>query len=79
MHVTAKLSAVIRSSRQRMQAGQSPSAVKSVQPTGETKQRKQQAGHTSTAQPNYIDSGRVTNSLLGKSTNRSNTAVRGHR
>ena len=44
MHVTAKLSAVIRSSRQRMQAGQSPSAVKSVQPTGETKQRKQQAG-----------------------------------
>ena len=60
MHVTARLSAVIRSSRQRMQAGQSPSAVKSVQPTGGTKQRKQQAEHTSTAQPNYIDSGQVT-------------------
>jgi len=59
MHVTAKLSAVIRSSRQRMQAGQSPSAVKSVQPTGATKQRKQQAEPTSTEQPRYIDSGSV--------------------
>jgi len=59
MHVTARLSAVIKSSRQRMQAGQSPNAVKSVQPTGATKQRKQQAEPTSTVQPNYIDSGQV--------------------
>jgi len=60
MHVTAKLSAVIRSSRQRMQAGQSPNAVKSVQPTGATKQRKQQAEPTSTEQPSYIEGGQVT-------------------
>ena len=64
MHVTARLSAVIRSSRQRMQAGQSPSVVKSVQPTGETKQRKHQAEHTSTAQQKYIDRVR-TSSLSG--------------
>lgn len=61
MHVTAKLSAVIRSSRQRTQAGQSPNVVKSVQKTGETKQRKRPvAEHTSTGQPKYIDSGPVT-------------------
>lgn len=61
MHVTARLSAVIRSSRQRMQAGQSPSAVKSVQKTGVTSQRKKPAAEpTSTVQQNYIDSGGVT-------------------
>jgi len=59
MHVTARLSAVIRSSRQRMQAGQSPSAVKSVQPIGGTAPKKPRAEHTSTAQPRYIDSGNV--------------------
>ena len=59
MHVTAKLSAVIRSSRQRMQAGQSPNAVKSVHPTGATKQKNQQAEPTSTERPRYIDSGSV--------------------
>jgi len=57
MHVTARLNAVIRSSRQRMQAGQSPSVVKSVQKTGEIKPKKHQAEHTSTEQPRYIDSG----------------------
>jgi len=60
MHVTTRLSAAIKSSRQRMQAGQSPSAVRSVQQTGETSQRKKpKAEHTSTVQPRYIDSGSV--------------------
>ena len=59
MHVTARLSAVIKSSRQRMQAGQSPSVVKSVQPTGAIALKKPRAEHTSTAQPRYIDSGSV--------------------
>ena len=60
MHVTARLSAVIRSSRQRMQVAQSPNAVKSVQKTGVTSQRKKPAAEpTSTGQPRYIDSGKV--------------------
>lgn len=59
MHVTARLSAAIRSSRQRMQAGQSPSVVKSAQQTGETKQKKQAVAPTNTEQPKYIDSGGV--------------------
>ena len=57
MRVTAKLNADIRSSRRRMQAGQSPSVVKSVQKTGEIKPRKHQAERTSIEQPRYIDSG----------------------
>ena len=60
MHAIKKLNADIRSSRQRMQAGQSPSVVKSAQQTGETSQRKKpKAEHTSIAQPRYIDSGSV--------------------
>jgi len=60
MHVTTRLSAAIRSSRQRMQAGQSRNVEKSARLTGETKQRKKpKAEHTSTAQPRYIDSGDI--------------------
>ena len=59
MHVTAKLSAAIRSSRQRMQAGQSPSAGKSAQPIGETARKKQKGEHLNTEQPRYIDSGPI--------------------
>jgi len=59
MHVTARLSAVIKSSRQRMQAGQSPNVVKSAQQTGETARKKQKGEHLNTAQPRYIDSGPI--------------------
>jgi len=59
MHVTARLSAVIKSSRQRMQAGQSPNVVKSAQPIGETARKKQKGEHLNTEQPRYIDSGPV--------------------
>ncbi len=59
MHVTARLSAVIKSSRQRMQAGQSPSAEKLAQPIGETARKKQKGEHLNTAQPRYIDSGPI--------------------
>ena len=60
MHVTKKLSADIRSSRRRMQAGQSPSVVKSAQQTGETNQkRKPKAEHTNIKQHRYIDSGNI--------------------
>ena len=57
MPVTKKLNADIRSSRQRTQAGQSPSVVKSAQRTGETKPRKHLAEPINTEQPRYIDSG----------------------
>jgi hypothetical protein len=59
MPVTRRSSDDIRSSRQRMQAGQSPSVVKSAQQTGETVRKKQREEHLSTAQPKYIDSGPV--------------------
>ena len=59
MPVTRKSSDDIRSSRQRMQAGQSPSVVKSAQQTGETVRKKQKGEHLNTAQPKYIDSGPV--------------------
>ena len=59
MHAIKKLNADIRSSRQRMQAGQSPSVVKSAQQTGGTKLKKPKVEHTSTAQPTYIDSGDI--------------------
>ena len=59
MPVTRKSSDDIRSSRQRMQAGLSPSVEKSVQQTGETARKKQREEHLSTAQPKYIDSGPV--------------------
>jgi len=59
MHVTARLSAVIKSSRQRMQAGLSPNVVKSAQQTGETARKKQKEEHLNTAQPRYIDSGPI--------------------
>lgn len=59
MHAIKKLSADIRSSRQRMQAGQSPSAEKLAQQTGETARKKRREEHLSTAQPKYIDSGPV--------------------
>ena len=59
MPVTRKLSDDIRSSRRRMQAGQSPNVVKLARQTGEIARRKQKEEHTSTAQPNYIDSGPV--------------------
>lgn len=58
MHAIKKLNADIRSSRQRMQAGQSPSAARSVPQTGETSQRKKpKAEHINTKQRQYIDSG----------------------
>jgi len=59
MHVTARLNAVIKSSRQRMQAGQSPNVVKSAQQTGEIARKKQKGEHLNTEQPRYIDSGPV--------------------
>jgi len=59
MHAIKKLNADIRSSRRRMQAGQSPNAVKSAQQTGETKQKKPAVAPTNTEQPKYIDSGGV--------------------
>jgi hypothetical protein len=60
MHAITRLNDVIRSSRQRMQAGQSRNVEKSARLTGETKQRKKpKAEHTSTAQPRYIDSGDI--------------------
>jgi len=56
MHVTARLSAVIRSSRQRMQAGHSQSVEKSERPTGVTvPPRKPQAERTNTEQQNSTD------------------------
>ena len=55
MHVIKRLNADIRSSRQRMQAGQSPSVVKSAQQTGETNQkRKPKAEHTNTNNINIL-------------------------
>ncbi len=59
MPVTRRSSDDTRSSRQRMQAGLSPSVVKSAQQTGETARKKQREEPLSTAQPKYIDSGPV--------------------
>lgn len=59
MHAIKKLSADIRSSRQRMQAGLSPNVEKLAQQTGETAIKKQREEPLSTAQPKYIDSGPV--------------------
>ena len=53
MPVTTRLSAVIRSSRQRMQAGLSPSVVKSARKIGETRE-KQKGERTSTKQQGYF-------------------------
>mgnify|MGYP003633894056 FL=1 len=56
MHVTARLNAVIRSSRRRMQAGPSQSVEKSERPTGVTvPPRKPQAEHINTEQQKYTD------------------------
>jgi len=56
MRVTTKLNDAIKSSRRRMQAGQSPSVVKSEQQTGATNPpKKQQVERTSTEQQKYTD------------------------
>ena len=54
MPVTTRLSDVIRSSRQRMQAGLSPSVVKSARKTGGTRE-KQKGERTSTKQQGYFN------------------------
>lgn len=59
MPVITKLRDAIRSSRRRMQVGLSQNAEKSGLKTGATRQKRHPAERTNTAQPRFIDSGRV--------------------